>query len=132
MVVKNNQLCATSETTSSSSGQRCGSRGCLTCPTIVQDNEGLCVNGRILSPGIQLNCKFSNVIYLAQCTICDPVCRITEISTVMPAKQYNLSKKKVMANVHVMLMHAFSSKGGQAPLGFAKGGLKLSRGGGQR
>ena len=73
VVVKNNQLCATSETTSSSGGQRCGSRGCLTCPTIVQDNEGLCVNGRILSPGIQLNCKSSNVIYLAQCTICDPV-----------------------------------------------------------
>ena len=73
MVVKNNQLCATSETTSSSGGQRCGSRGCLTCPNIVQDNEGLCVNGRILSPGIQLNCKSSNVIYLAQCTICDPV-----------------------------------------------------------
>ena len=45
----------------------------MTCPTIVQDNEGLCVNGRILSPGIQLNCKSSNVIYLAQCTICDPV-----------------------------------------------------------
>ena len=62
VVVKNNQLCATSETTSSSGGQRCGSRGCLTCPTIVQDNEGLCVNGRILSPGIQLNCKSSNVI----------------------------------------------------------------------
>ena len=57
VVVKNNQLCATSETTSSSGGQRCSSRGCLTCPTIiVQDNEGLCVNGRILSPGIQLNC----------------------------------------------------------------------------
>ena len=51
VVVKNNQLCATSETTSSSVGQMCGSRGCLTCPTIVQDNEGLCVNGRILSPG---------------------------------------------------------------------------------
>ena len=43
VVVKNNQLCATSETTSSSGGQRCGcSRGCLTCPTIVQDNERLC------------------------------------------------------------------------------------------
>ena len=69
VVVKNNQLCATSETTSSSGGQKCGSKGCLTCPTIVQDNEGLCVNGRILSPGIQLNCKSSNVIYLAQCTI---------------------------------------------------------------
>ena len=38
-----------------------------------QDNEGLCVHGRILSPGIQFNCKSSNVIYLAQCTICDPV-----------------------------------------------------------
>ena len=73
MVVKTNQLCATSETTSSSGGQRCGSRGCLTCPSIVQDNEGLCVNGRILSPGIQLNCKSRNVIYLVQCTICDPV-----------------------------------------------------------
>ena len=50
--------------------QLCGafgssSRGCLTCPTIVQDNEGLCVDGRILSPGIQLNCKSSNVIYLS-------------------------------------------------------------------
>ena len=44
----------------------------MTCPTIiVQDNEELCVNERILSPGIQLNCKSSNVIYLAQCT--DPV-----------------------------------------------------------
>ena len=32
-----------------------------------------CVNGRILSPSIQLNCKSSNVIYLAQSTICDPV-----------------------------------------------------------
>ena len=41
VVVKNNQLCATFETTSSSGGQRCGSRGSLTCPTIVQDNEGL-------------------------------------------------------------------------------------------
>ena len=73
MVVKNNQLCATSETTSSSGGQRCGSRGCLTCLTIVQDNEGLCVYGMIFSPGIQFNCKSSNVIYLARCTICDPV-----------------------------------------------------------
>ena len=50
-----------------------GLRGCLTCPTIVQDNEGLFVNIRILSPGIQLNCKYSNAIYLAQRTICDPV-----------------------------------------------------------
>ena len=73
VVVKNNQLCATSETTLSGGGQRCGSRGCLTCPTIVQDNEGRCVNGRILSPGIQLNCKSSNVIYLGQCTICYPI-----------------------------------------------------------
>ena len=73
VVVKNNQLCATSESTSSSGGQRCGSNGCVTCPTIVQDNEALCANGRILSPGIQLNCKSSNVIYLARCTICDPV-----------------------------------------------------------
>ena len=44
-------------------GQRCSSRDCL------KD----CVNGRILSPGIQLNYKSSDVIYLAQCTICDPV-----------------------------------------------------------
>ena len=50
-----------------------GSKGCLTCPNIVQDNEGLCVNGRIFSPGIQLNCKSSNVIDLALCTICDLV-----------------------------------------------------------
>ena len=26
-----------------------------------------------MSPGIQLNCKSSYVIYMAQCTICDPV-----------------------------------------------------------
>ena len=109
VVVKNNQLCATSETTSSSSGQRCDSRGCLTCPTIVQNNEGLCVNGRILSPGIQLNCKSSNVIYLAQCTICDPD-RITEILTVMLAKQYNLSIKELMATGHVLMsMRIFKS-----------------------
>ena len=93
VVVKNNQLCATSETTSSSGGQRCGSRGCLTCPTVVQENEGLCVNGRILSPGIQLNCKSSNVIRY----------RITEISTDMLAKQCNLSIKQLMATGHVLM-----------------------------
>ena len=80
VVVKNNQLCATSETTSSNGGQRCGLRGCLTCPTLVQENEGLCVNGRILSPDIQLNCKSSNVIYLAQLLSCDPVHDIGEIN----------------------------------------------------
>ena len=35
VVVKNNQLCANSETTSSSGGQRCGSRGCLTCQLLL-------------------------------------------------------------------------------------------------
>ena len=34
-----------------------------------------CVNEKKLSPGIQLNCKSSNVIYLGQChyLVCDPV-----------------------------------------------------------
>ena len=45
----------------------------IKCPTIVQDHEGLCVDGRILAPGIKSNCKSSNVIYLAQCIICDSV-----------------------------------------------------------
>ena len=72
MVVKNNQLCATSDTTSSSGDQRCDSRGCLTCPTIIKDKEGLRQWNDVVSC-IQLNCKYSNVIYLAQCTICDPV-----------------------------------------------------------
>ena len=72
VVVKNNQLCANTELRQSDS-QRCGSRGCLTCQTIVQDNNGLCVSGKMLPPSTQLNCKSSNVIYLAQCTLCDPV-----------------------------------------------------------
>lgn len=36
-------------------------------------NEGLSVNGRLLASGKQLNCKSKNVIYLAQCVLCEPV-----------------------------------------------------------
>ena len=69
VVVKNNQLCATSEFTQDSS-KNCGARGCLTCHSICDSNEGLRVNGRLLVSGKQLNCKSKNVIYLAQCVLC--------------------------------------------------------------
>ncbi len=74
VVVKNNQLCASNATTNSLAGsQKCGARGCLTCPAICDSNEGMDVNGRIVKPSRQLNCKSKNIIYLAQCTLCEPV-----------------------------------------------------------
>ena len=72
VVVKNNQLSATNESTLESS-QQYGARGYLTCPSVCDSNEGLSVNGRLLAFGKQLNCKSKNVIYLAQCVLSESV-----------------------------------------------------------
>ena len=72
VVVKNNQLCAEYKPNLDNS-QKCGAKGCLTCPSIYDGNEGFNVNGKLLKPEKQLNCKSDNEIYLAQCILCNPI-----------------------------------------------------------
>ena len=55
-----------------SSSQKCGRRGCLKCPQLVDINETIHVNGMLVHVDKHLNCKDKHIIYdyLAHCQIC--------------------------------------------------------------
>ena len=50
--------------------QKCGGKGCQTCPYLFNSNDAIIVNGLELNLDFKLTCKDSDIIYLAQCQIC--------------------------------------------------------------
>ena len=70
-VVRNRKLSSCSETDSITISQKCGGRGCATCPQLFNSNEVITVNGLVLALDFRLTCKDSNIIYVAQCQICN-------------------------------------------------------------
>lgn len=52
--------------------QKCHGRNCKSCPQMVEKNEMLTVNGvQLKAPCKRLDCKSKNVIYVAQCSLCE-------------------------------------------------------------
>ena len=51
--------------------QKCGGRGCLTCPQLFNSEDIIMVNGRRVFLDFRLTCRDNNVIYIAQCTLCN-------------------------------------------------------------
>ena len=49
--------------------QKCGGRGCKTCP-LLATSPSMSINGKRLRLSARLNCKSKNVIYVAQCNLC--------------------------------------------------------------
>lgn len=68
-VVKNRLLCETTIPVMSS--QKCGAKACRTCPLVGKKGDTIEINGKSVSVKKNLNCKSRNVIYLAQCKLCD-------------------------------------------------------------
>ena len=69
--VKNRQLCEEAPEADHRVGQQCGAKGCRTCPVICGDTNPLVIEGRDIVPQEGLTCKSKNIIYMAQCTLCD-------------------------------------------------------------
>ena len=71
-VVKNSELCESDSLAGTpSNGQRCGACGCKCCPLICGNGESLTVNGTVVTPKLGATCKTRNVIYVAQCQLCE-------------------------------------------------------------
>ena len=51
--------------------QRCNGRGCKSCPQMLESGSSLIVNGVNVRPNPKLTCKSNNVIYVAQCSLCN-------------------------------------------------------------
>lgn len=72
-VLKNRHLSEQPTLTDTSFGpidQKCGGRGCQTCPYLFDSNDIIMVNGSVVFLDFKLTCKTKNVIYIAQCQIC--------------------------------------------------------------
>ena len=54
----------------SASSQCCGHARCQTCPSLFNSTDRILINGSELFIDQSLTCKDNNVIYVAQCTIC--------------------------------------------------------------
>ncbi len=65
-VVKNREMCIPAEYSTS---QKCGSKGCLTCPTML-DQPTLDINGISLRLAQNVSCRSSDVIYVHKCGSC--------------------------------------------------------------
>ena len=50
--------------------QKCGSRGCMTCPQLFDAKDTIFVNGAVVNLDFRLSCKDKNIVYVAQCQIC--------------------------------------------------------------
>ena len=50
--------------------QKCGGKGCQTCPYLFNSNDVIIVNGLELHLDFNLTCKDCDILYLAQCQIC--------------------------------------------------------------
>ena len=70
-VVKNKHLCQTDPTPSST--QQCGGKNCQSCQLLQgRKGESTVVNGiQVKVPNKNLTCKTQNVVYLAQCRLCE-------------------------------------------------------------
>ena len=62
-VVRNKQLSVYDQV---QQNQRCQGPGCLQCP-LVNNNNSIYVNNKLIKPPKTLNCKSRNIIYLWQC-----------------------------------------------------------------
>lgn len=50
--------------------QKCGGKGCQTCPYLFNSNDVVIVNGLEVHLDFSLTCKDCDILYLAQCQIC--------------------------------------------------------------
>ena len=71
LVVKNNKLCES--TVENPHDQKCGAKNCLSCQLMVSRGEPFTINGRTAKPLLGTDCKSRNVIYVAQCTLCESI-----------------------------------------------------------
>ena len=72
-VVRNRRLSEcpqTEESNQNPKSQKCGGRGCLTCPLLLDANDIIMVNGKLVNLDFRLSCKDKDLIYIAQCQIC--------------------------------------------------------------
>ena len=51
--------------------QKCGGKGCKTCPLMFEDPKSVTVNGSPIRLNMRLTCKAAGVIYVAKCTLCE-------------------------------------------------------------
>ena len=73
MVVRNRKLSEAGPAFSLLEGpvdQKCGGKGCQTCPYLFNTNDVIIINGLELNLDFSLTCKDCDVIYVAQCQIC--------------------------------------------------------------
>ena len=70
-VVKNRSLCEHSTEEGPGTSQRCNARKCKSCPQMIEEGQSLLVNGLRVKPSGKHTCKSKNVVYVAQCTICE-------------------------------------------------------------
>ena len=61
--------------------QKCGGRGCLTCPYLFDFKDDIIVNGFKVYLDFKLTCKTKNIIYIAQCQICNAEGRVYKEDT---------------------------------------------------
>lgn len=70
-VVKNRSLCEHKVEAEVGASQRCNSRKCKSCPQMLEEGKSMLVNGFQVKPLGSHTCKSKNVVYVAQCTICE-------------------------------------------------------------
>lgn len=61
--------------------QKCGGKGCKTCPYLFDSNDVIIVNGMTINLDFQLTCRDSNVIYIAQCDLCNKLVQVLKEDT---------------------------------------------------
>ena len=61
--------------------QKCGGRGCKTCPFLFDGNDVIVANGMAVSLDFRLTCKDNNIIYLAQCQLCNTLTPVLKEDT---------------------------------------------------
>ena len=71
-VLRNGAICDAPRTTGGGGwSQKCGASRCLTCAVMGDGGDVYNINEQLLKVPMNHNCKSSNIIYSAQCTICD-------------------------------------------------------------
>ena len=70
-VLRNSAICRTPAENNSEWTQKCKAPRCRTCRHMCRAGEEFVVNGQKLVVPIRYNCKSKNVIYVAQCKLCN-------------------------------------------------------------
>ena len=78
-VVRNRGL--SSVKSNDNTSQRCGGKGCLTCPLLFENTDSIIVNGTKVYLNMELTCKDCNIIYIAQCQLCNKSDKIRKDDT---------------------------------------------------